>query len=118
MEDIQPLPKNLHDKAKKLGVTQIHLNFSGGNDEGYLSVFVEGIKDARQEEDFADEVETWADSAYHYNGAGDGTDYGDDITYDLVTNEASCSEWCMARTEGETETIDLVVDETDGEDDK
>lgn len=31
---IEPLSKKIYDKAVALGVTQIELKFSGGNDEG------------------------------------------------------------------------------------
>jgi hypothetical protein len=103
---IEPLPKKIHDKALSLGVTEIHLNFSGGNDEGYLSVSLEGTSDSN----FTLEVENWAWEAYSYNGAGDGSDYGDDIVYDLVNNKVSTEEWYMMRTRGQSYENNLEVE--------
>lgn len=93
---IAALKKEIYEKAVKLGVEKITLHFSGGNDEGYLNVVVEPWN-----QDFADEVETWAWDVYSYSGAGDGSDYGDDVTYDIVNKRASCQEWYTARREGE-----------------
>jgi len=36
--NIEPLNKELYNRAKALGITSIELGFSGGNDEGYLNV--------------------------------------------------------------------------------
>jgi len=103
--EIHPLPKKIFNKAVSLGITEIHLNFSGGNDEGYLNVsFVN-----EQNEDFEREVTDWADTEYSYSGAGDGSDYGDDIVYNLTKKTVTSSSWYTARTEGETEEIKLKV---------
>lgn len=100
MLNIEPLPAKIFNKAKKLGITEIHLNFSGGSDEGYLNVDTKGVYDP----EFVREIEDWAWSAYGYGGAGDGSDYGDDIVYDLVKKTATASDWYMARTDGESTT--------------
>ena len=102
----EPLPKRLFDKAKGLGVTEIHLEFSGGSDQGYLSVGCEGSSNCH---DLEQEIEEWAWDAYDYSGAGDGSDYGDDITYDLVEMTISTSEWCMVRQDGDREEMTLAV---------
>ena len=36
--EVIPLKRNLYDRAKALGLTEITLNFQGGSDEGYLDV--------------------------------------------------------------------------------
>lgn len=88
--DPEPLPKSIYTKALELGVKKIVLRFSGGNDEGYLDVELEGSGDY----DFAESIKDWAWDAYGgYNGAGDGTDYGDDITYNLVDDTMTTREW-------------------------
>lgn len=112
MIDIEPLKKELFKKAQELGVQQIVLHFSGGNDEGYLNV--ETLPEYNNE--LAREVEEWAWEVYGYNGAGDGSDYGDDITYDLVEKRATVQEWYTARTEGDLiENDDAFELDEDGE---
>jgi hypothetical protein len=93
---IEPLKKEIYEKALKLGVKEIALHFSGGNDEGYLNVEVNPYN-----HELADEIEQWAWDIYSYNGAGDGSDYGDVITYDLANKRASSQEWYTRREEGE-----------------
>lgn len=94
-----PLSKELYNEAKELGLNEIELRFSGGNDEGYLDVQVSPYSwDDPQEKKskiyaFQDKVEDWAWTVYGYGGAGDGNEYGDNITYDLEKNKVSTSEW-------------------------
>ena len=71
---IEPLNKDIYNKAIALGIEKIVLNFSGGNDEGYLNVTLypwhKDKSDAHN--DLNAEVENWAWSVYSYGGAGDG----------------------------------------------
>ena len=103
MLNIEPLPKEIFKKAQELGVEEIILRFQGGNDEGYLNVAVQPWN-----AELADEVEVWAWEKYSYNGAGDGSDYGDDITYDIVNKRASVQEWYTARREGDVMEQDFA----------
>lgn len=108
----KPLPKNLHDRAKQLQLAEIVLAFSGGSDEGYLNVETgqnEGIPEPNSKElqAFHSDLEAWAEAAYDYSGAGDGTDYGDDIVYDLDAGKIKYSEWCMVREDQPTEEMIL-----------
>jgi len=105
--NIEPLSKKIYDKAVSLGVTEIQLNFSGGSDEGYLNVNTTG----NYTQEFEQEVEAWAWEVYDYSGAGDGSDYGDEIVYDIVNKKATSSDWYMSRTEGKTENGDLEIAE-------
>lgn len=94
----EPLSKEIYNKAKKEGVDKIILQFSGGNDEGYLDVQLigEDSENLRYDENsrtLSREIEDWAWKVYHYSGAGDGSNYGDNITYDLVKGEVSTEEW-------------------------
>jgi hypothetical protein len=111
---IKPLSKKIHAEAIKLGITSIHLRFQGGSDEGYLDIEVEplGWNESR---DIREKIEEWAWDAYDYSGAGDGSDYGDEITYDLAKNEVSHTEWCMTRTEQNYRPEILAIDEEGGE---
>jgi hypothetical protein len=95
----RPLSKEIYNKAKELGIERIILRFSGGNDEGYLDVETE----PKFNQDFANEIEDWALETYSYSGAGDGNDYGDNVTYDLKNGKVSTSEWYMSRSEGDSE---------------
>lgn len=103
--EIQPLSKKIFDKAVSLGVTEIHLNFSGGNDEGYVNI---NLLDEYNQE-FAEEIEKWVWETYDYSGAGDGSDYGDDVIYDLANKRAYVSSWYTERTEGGTEETKLKI---------
>jgi len=128
MSELSPinLPKAIFNRAVELGVKSITLNFRGGNDEGYLDVFIVEKKDPKQLKPaersqgisgLEAEIQSWADDAYDYSGAGDGTEYGDDVTYNLENMKASTSSWCMERVDGEETTgIDFKAETEDDED--
>jgi hypothetical protein len=103
----EPLKKELYTKAKELGIEKIILQFSGGSDEGNLNVDLE----PEWNQDFANAVEDWAWEVYSYSGAGDGSDYGDDIEYDLVNNKVSTSEWFTSVERGNEDADDLEISE-------
>lgn len=111
MESIQPLPARIVAKAQQLKIEIITLNFSGGSDEGCLNVDVDSSQDTVAPHDFLDEIERWAWGAYSYSGAGDGSDYGDDITYNLKEGTASVSDWWTAPVKGTTVSMPLPVDD-------
>ena len=102
-----PLKKEIYDKAKALEIDAIILNFSGGSDEGYLEVELE----PKYDQEFVNEIEDWAWSVYSYSGAGDGSDYGDIIKYDLENNEVSTSEYYMVREDNDNEPEELEIAE-------
>lgn len=112
---IEPLSKEIYNKAKKLGITKIVLNFSGGSDEGFLNVTLYPWDQNKSDEhnELNAEVENWAWDVYSYSGAGEGNDYGDDIEYDLVNNKVTSQEWYTARTDGDSDEIDLVLDDNE-----
>lgn len=85
----EPLSKAIYNKAVTLGVKEINLHFSGGSDVGYLNVDF----DIDAGDEFETEVRDWAWSVYDYSGAGEGSDYGDDITYNLKDNTVTVSDW-------------------------
>ena len=105
--NVAPLKKAIHDKAKALEIDVITLNFSGGSDEGYLEVELE----PKHDHNFANEIEEWAWSVYDYSGAGDGSDYGDTITYDLENKEVTTSECYMVREDNENDPEELEIAE-------
>lgn len=109
--NIEPLSKKIYDKAIALGITQIILKFSGGSDEGYLNVYVNGQEGWESNTEFEQQIEGWAWDTYGYSGAGDGNDYGDDIVYNLVEKTATASSWSMQRTEGYSEDAALKIAE-------
>jgi hypothetical protein len=99
--EAEPLNKEIYNKAKELGVEQIILQFTGGSDEGYLNIGLVGEDSSEYRYDekavlFTQEIEDWAWEVYSYSGAGEGTDYGDNITYDLVNEKVSTEEWYHA----------------------
>jgi hypothetical protein len=120
------LPKNLYNRAKKLKIKEIHLNFRGGNDEGFLEVYIVEEKLKKNSEELLStakknsalnqleaDIQEWAFDAYDYSGAGEGNEYGDDIMYDLVKMKASSSSWFTSRVEGTKENdINFEIEET------
>ena len=109
MEIIRPIPARIVKRAKELGIKRFTLQFSGGNDEGYLNVEYD-MPDPGYDNDFNRMVEDWAWDVYSYSGAGDGSDYGDNITYDLEKNTASCEEWYTQITHGASVSTPLEVE--------
>ena len=109
----EPIKKSLYDKLKAAGVNRVKLCFSGGSDEGYLDVYLYPEFDYHDEaaRNLIEEVEEWAWDAYSYSGAGEGNDYGDNITYDLVENKVETEEWFMERTHGDCSEDTLVVED-------
>ena len=109
--DSPPLDAELYQKLKDLGVGSFELRFRGGNDEGFLDVFVHDTQGTLIAEDSEvwigggshsheaiDLIAEWADEAIAYSGAGDGNDYGDNYTYDLVNDVVKHDEWYQATT--------------------
>ncbi len=107
--DIKPLPENIYDKAKELGVTEILLEFQGGSDNGYLSVSIWSSQKGRSVGELEREIERWAWDVYEYYGAGDGNDYGDNITYNLYQMTATWSEWYTDRVDGSSSESEFEV---------
>lgn len=107
----EPLSKEIYNKALKLGIEKITLRFSGGSDEGYLDVDVYPRNKNTETEKLIDDIDDWVWIVYSYSGGGDGSDYGDDITYDLVNKRVYTSEWYTARQEGDNGESDLEFDE-------
>ena len=68
-----------------------------------------------QETDLKQEIEEWAWEAYSYSGAGDGSDYGDDITYNLVENTVETQEWFTSRDYQGSVDHDLLLEESEPE---
>lgn len=117
--DAVALNKKLYDKAKELGVKKIKLMFRGGSDEGLLDVELEPSQwENKKLGAFSAEVEEWAWSVYNYSGAGDGTDYGDTVEYNLEDNTVSTSEWHYEISERNYNPVPLKVEEDSEEDDK
>ncbi len=106
----EPLSKVIYEKAKSLGYNQISLRFSGGNDEGYLYVELEPDIAQIDNYDFIKEIEDWAWKVYDYSGAGDGSDYGDTITYDLENGKVSTQEWYHVVKEEKEQKSKLVIE--------
>ena len=108
--EAQPLCKEIYKKAQKLGITKIHLAFSGGSDEGYLNISFQDKNGKHVDySDFNSEIEEWAWNVYDFSGAGDGNDYGDDIIYDLKNKAVETSDWAMVRQDGESSSDKLKI---------
>jgi hypothetical protein len=109
----EPITKSLFNKLTANGFTSVKLCFSGGNDEGYLDVYLGPDADYQNERvrNLVEEVENWAWSVYSYSGAGDGSDYGDTIEYDLVNKKVKTSEWCYERKDRDAFKVDLEIAE-------
>ena len=111
----QPLKKAIYDKSKVLGVEKIHLNFSGGSDEGHLNITLEPYELERDHRDFVNEIEEWVWNVYDYSGAGEGNEYGDDICYNLRTGRVTTAEWFTSRQEGDCGNDKLEIEEDEEE---
>jgi hypothetical protein len=105
----EPLSKVIYDKAKSLGYTKIILKFSGGNDEGFLYIELEPDLAQIDNYEFIKEIENWAWEVYDYSGAGDGSDYGDTITYDLEECKVFTQEWYHVVKEEEEQKSKLEI---------
>ena len=109
----EPINKELFVKLSQAGVTYVKLAFSGGSDEGYLDVTLDGEDVDYHDEAYRKlerEVEDWAWGAYSYSGAGEGYEYGDTIEYDLVKKKTRTSEWATERVDGPERDGDLEIE--------
>lgn len=105
---VQPLPGRIVKLCEALGVKSFTLSFSGGSDEGYLDISIVGL-DEKWRDNVHSEIETWAWDVYAYGGAGGGSDYGDDVTYDLVKKTVTHSGWSTERVEHSGESKKLKI---------
>ena len=99
---IAPLTKTLRDACVDAGVKYFILRFEGGDDQGFLNVelcykdefgnlvYEVGGGDSST---LTQSIEDWAYDAYNYSGAGDGSPYGDNYTYNLVDNTVKHDSW-------------------------
>lgn len=112
---VEPLPRPLYDQLRNAGVIQLELAFKGGNDEGFLDVsfvFDKGQDaDSGVESSLSTAVEKWAWDVYSFSGCGDGTDYGDTITYNFETGKVITQAWEMERVESEPQEHDIPFQE-------
>jgi len=112
---VEPLPRPLYDRLRNAGVIKLELAFEGGSDEGLLNVYLAFDKG----QDAAPEVESsltaavdkWAWDVYSFSGAGDGTAYGDTITYDFESGKVTTQAWEMERVESEPQEHDIPFQE-------
>ena len=112
--NIEPLSKKIYDTAVNLKVQIIKLHFSGGSDQGYLYVELDGMIEVPYNDElskFEQDIEKWALDVYSYNGAGEGIDYGDSIIYDLSNKLAHTEEWWYERQENETDHEAFTIEE-------
>jgi hypothetical protein len=114
----QPLNKKIYEKALALGIVEINLNFQGGNDEGYL--YVHCLKEVTDdngnvkkgsESSLDAEIEEWAWTVYSYSGAGEGSDYGDNIVYDLKDKTITTQEWYHTAHYDDPEEQEFALEE-------
>ena len=107
MMDIQPFSKELFELVKAAGIKSVELRFSGGSDQGYLDVNIEPYESSTAE--LATKIEKWAWDVYHYSGAGDGSDYGDNITYNFETGKVEVESW-YSEPQSEYSSDDLEIE--------
>jgi len=108
----KPLTRELLNYLKEHGVIKFTISYSGGSDEGYyygdINEHDDILLDGKPHADLTkaavqkagEMIDRWADyPGGYYNGAGDGTDYGDDFTYDLEKGTVEHTEWYHAPQE-------------------
>lgn len=116
MNDIEPITKGLYDKLIDAGVTSFTLKFSGGDDQGYLTVEMRKDSEYFYDETLDELIQDWAFDAYSYGGAGDGSEYGDNYTYNLQTNEVTHDSWHTVQEYDKGDTVKMeIVDKTNEE---
>jgi hypothetical protein len=103
----QALPQNLYEEALQLGIETICLQFHGGSDNGYLEIDTTPYKAPNNP--LIEKLRNWAWETYSYSGAGDGTEYGDTITYDLVRKQVYTEEWQMQKVTSAEKTAPLDI---------
>jgi len=95
-EPIKPLPMALYKELTALKVVTLKLERSGGSDEGYLeSTLTDEDEEYVNAESLDFNIESWWMS--DYSGAGDGSDYGDNVTYNLDKGTATGHDWFTQR---------------------
>ena len=111
--EIKPISAKLYNFLKENKVKGFELRFSGGSDEGYMDAIVENYSEFENDElgEITKKIEDWAWSVYEYSGAGDGSDYGDNITYDLENGSVSSEEWYMVAQHSDPENSTLEISE-------
>jgi len=112
-----PLRRDLYTRAIEIGVRTIRVNMEGGSDESYYDIRCEvpgRYTDLSEEQrkvisKLEEDIEDWAYDAYGFNGAGDGSRYGDTITYNLVDNTVTNVEWAFVYQEEDRGATELAV---------
>ena len=104
-----PLPLKFMTRALTADIELIIINWSGGSDEGHLSVNFKDKNGATTsswgehrpliETLFAD-IEGWCYDTMDYGGAGDGRSYGDIIRYNLKEGTVSTETWWTEEIHG------------------
>lgn len=102
----KPLTKELVDYLKGLGIIAFRVHWEGGSDEGYyhgeileMDTVLLDNKPSEEltkvaEQQAREIIAKWADyPGGYYNGAGDGTSYGDEYTYNLKDMTVSHDQW-------------------------
>lgn len=107
--EIAPITKSLHKKLVDAGVTSFDLKFSGGDDQGYLTVHMEKDSEYFYDETLDELIQDWAWNAYSYSGAGDGSEYGDTYTYNLKTGEVTHDSWHTVREHDTDSPVKLKI---------
>jgi hypothetical protein len=115
---VEPLSVDIYKMAMEAGVSEIHLEFSGGSDEGCLIISCVKADLAEAWTDLDEKIEEWAWQVYEYSGAGDGNEYGDNIVYNLVEGTVTTQEWFHERSYGELEELPLVREEEEEEEEE
>jgi hypothetical protein len=120
------ISKDLLDYLKEVKCTKFTLSFRGGNDEGFLDVDNVTIDGKSSSEYFwckkssgkvppifaevSEIIEEAAWRGIDYSGAGEGSDYGDNYTYDLETMDISHSEWYTSISESHCEGAKIKIE--------
>lgn len=105
--EAKPFPKALYNKCLAAGIEVVELSFSGGDDNGYLSIHMEG---GNYDAELESEIDDWAWKVYSYSGAGDGNDYGDNIRYDLLNAKITTQSWYTTQEYESEEEFTLEVE--------
>jgi hypothetical protein len=104
------ISKDLLECLQGAEITKVCLNFSGGSDQGYLDVSAETADGPVPQHDvILTEILNAAWRGFSYSGAGDGSDYGDDYTFDLIKKKIHHSSWFHAPTYTKSKPVKMDV---------
>ena len=90
-------------QARDMGINTLYVFLEGGSDEGFVETrFERPTTELAKEMRLAwvkleEDIKEYIYDNHPYSGAGDGTPYGEEYTYNFADNSVEGFEWSMQR---------------------